>query len=331
MDADNSGSIDFEEFMAVMTSDGDSREYFDLAEEMDEGFQHRAFYEFATTYRRQMLLEKIEAGDEEATNSSTTSKDGFGRFRHFRELFSLQLGYPTDKSNTAREKESKRRKERLARKEWMQEVRRCNASAKSLGLAESRKATANSNKSNKSDRARGGSSYGQKGKGPGKAEEGNGAAQCSASQSFQPAREGLGNLNKNARISVIKEEEEEDDDDDDDDDDDNESLETFRGASRLGHKQGQIKMNVGDLHKCKLLAYTDASKVSSRKRGSAAAGHNNNVTVRTQMKPGLVQRSREIVKKIEKRRSRDGKGFSRGPRRRPIKGANNLNVKELFF
>ena len=62
MDADSSGSIDFEEFVAVMTSDSGGQEFFNLADEKDQGLQHRAFYEFAVTYRREMLLEIIEGG-----------------------------------------------------------------------------------------------------------------------------------------------------------------------------------------------------------------------------------------------------------------------------
>jgi len=60
MDADGSGAIDFEEFVAVMTSDLQGRDFFNLKDEQDQGIQHQAFYEFATTYRREMLLEIIE-------------------------------------------------------------------------------------------------------------------------------------------------------------------------------------------------------------------------------------------------------------------------------
>ncbi|GMH48318.1 hypothetical protein TrRE_jg959, partial [Triparma retinervis] len=61
MDADGSGSIDFEEFASVMTSEENGAdEIMTLEDERDVGIQHQAFYEFATTYRREMLLEEIE-------------------------------------------------------------------------------------------------------------------------------------------------------------------------------------------------------------------------------------------------------------------------------
>ena len=57
MDADNSGSIDFEEFVNVMTSStknsNDSREYFQLKDEMEARKWTLAFFLFSSTYRRQ--------------------------------------------------------------------------------------------------------------------------------------------------------------------------------------------------------------------------------------------------------------------------------------
>jgi len=60
MDADGSGSIDFEEFVAVMTSDLTGQDFYNLEDEKQEGIQHQAFFEFATTYRRKMLIEVID-------------------------------------------------------------------------------------------------------------------------------------------------------------------------------------------------------------------------------------------------------------------------------
>ncbi|GMI39996.1 hypothetical protein TeGR_g10323, partial [Tetraparma gracilis] len=156
MDADGSGAIDFEEFVAVMTSDLTGQDFFNLKDEQDQGIQHQAFYEFATTYRREMLLEIIEGrgnffeekleGDE--TNSlgshadtkegpqSPTSKGPVGvsddvrAFQQFKELFELQL--VNDKRHEASEGVRKDKLERLEHSRWLAEVRRNNKSARTL-------------------------------------------------------------------------------------------------------------------------------------------------------------------------------------------------------
>ena len=50
------------QFVAVMTSDMRGQEFFRLSDERDAASQHKAFFEFATIYRREMILENI--GDE---------------------------------------------------------------------------------------------------------------------------------------------------------------------------------------------------------------------------------------------------------------------------
>lgn len=59
MDTDGSGSIDFEEFVTVMTSDMIDQEFFQLQDEKEAEKWDLAFFSFATNFRRQKLIEQI--------------------------------------------------------------------------------------------------------------------------------------------------------------------------------------------------------------------------------------------------------------------------------
>ena len=121
MDADGSGSIDFEEFAAVMTSEEvSSDEVLSLEDEKDLGLQHQAFYEFATTYRREMLLEEIEG---EGPNDVVP-------YGSFKELFSLQLIADKLRKDEEGRIEGEKKKERM--EGWKREVERCNIGARRI-------------------------------------------------------------------------------------------------------------------------------------------------------------------------------------------------------
>ena len=55
-----------------MTSDSQKKGFFNLKDEKDQGIQHKAFFEFATTYRREMLLEIIEGTGKTLLNNSNS-------------------------------------------------------------------------------------------------------------------------------------------------------------------------------------------------------------------------------------------------------------------
>ncbi|GMH73973.1 hypothetical protein TrLO_g3935 [Triparma laevis f. longispina] len=156
MDADGSGSIDFEEFVAVMTSDSQTqgKAFFNLKDEMDQGIQHKAFFEFATTYRREMLLEIIEGkgrigdgiGDgmpespememERMRRESMLvqkeivhSKD-VRQFEQFHELFALQL--VNDSKSDIEDALKKEVELKRKKANWIKEVRRNNEGARCL-------------------------------------------------------------------------------------------------------------------------------------------------------------------------------------------------------
>uniref|UniRef100_A0A7S1XNQ2 EF-hand domain-containing protein n=1 Tax=Phaeomonas parva TaxID=124430 RepID=A0A7S1XNQ2_9STRA len=80
MDADKSGSIDFEEFLAVMTSDMRDQRVFRLKDEKEAESEHQSFMRFTYAYCRKMILDGIE-------DERDASED---RFRKFYELFSVQ-------------------------------------------------------------------------------------------------------------------------------------------------------------------------------------------------------------------------------------------------
>ena len=76
MDADHSGSIDFDEFVAVMSSDHVDHEYFQLKDEKEAQKWNLSFFLFATTYRRKKIIEAIEAPD----NTNMTDAARFAMF-----------------------------------------------------------------------------------------------------------------------------------------------------------------------------------------------------------------------------------------------------------
>lgn len=83
-DSDGSGTIDWPEFVAVMTSDTHSEAYPLLSDEMSaKDNQQQVFYEFATLYRRQMLINDIKA--------NTSANRVCEAYNIFRELFDVQL------------------------------------------------------------------------------------------------------------------------------------------------------------------------------------------------------------------------------------------------
>ncbi|GMI44429.1 hypothetical protein TrCOL_g2679 [Triparma columacea] len=119
MDADGSGSIDFEEFASVMTSEETgAEEMMSLEEERGVGIQHQAFYEFATTYRREMLLEQIEY----------ESGNDVEPYSNFEELFSLQL--VNDKAGVDESGALAVSQEKARSKLWREQVRRNNEAAR---------------------------------------------------------------------------------------------------------------------------------------------------------------------------------------------------------
>ncbi|GMH64619.1 hypothetical protein TrST_g10093 [Triparma strigata] len=151
MDADGSGSIDFEEFVAVMTSDSQKKGFFNLKDEKDQGIQHKAFFEFATTYRREMLLEIIEGtgriGRPETPPTPThdarhrrasyllppteiVHSADVTQFEQFHELFALQL--VSDNKSELKEELNKEIELKRKKQQWVKEVRRNNEGARCL-------------------------------------------------------------------------------------------------------------------------------------------------------------------------------------------------------
>jgi len=123
MDADGSGAIDFDEFLAVMTSDMRYQQAFRLAEEKEAEDRYRAFICFFYTFCRQRVTEQIEDESAPATE----------RFARFHELFSVPLasslrilpsgGPSSEPESTVRLREDRRKTARRAR-----------AAARALGI-----------------------------------------------------------------------------------------------------------------------------------------------------------------------------------------------------
>ncbi|KAJ8600023.1 hypothetical protein CTAYLR_001877 [Chrysophaeum taylorii] len=83
-DGNGTGCIDWDDFVQVMTSDARSHAYPLLSDEQKaNNSQQQVFYEFATLYRRQMLINDIKA-------KADTSQVGEA-CDIFRELFEMQL------------------------------------------------------------------------------------------------------------------------------------------------------------------------------------------------------------------------------------------------
>ena len=148
MDADGSGELDFEEFVMVMSSDQQGRGFFTtLKEEKNQGVANQAFYEFATTYRREMLLEIIEGregantltgGEYAASHAAKAarneelgiSEDNSRQFQQFKELFEIQLF--SDKASQKTHLDAKALENTEKKEERMREVNRNNVGAKKL-------------------------------------------------------------------------------------------------------------------------------------------------------------------------------------------------------
>lgn len=81
-DSDGSGTLSFDEFLTVMTSDDVGHTFFRLSDEQRADGDEKSFFQFATLYRREMLLNSITGGSKNMQRQ---------RFNMFRELFDLQL------------------------------------------------------------------------------------------------------------------------------------------------------------------------------------------------------------------------------------------------
>ncbi|KAH8056567.1 hypothetical protein JL722_7405 [Aureococcus anophagefferens] len=104
-DSDGSGTLSFDEFLTVMTSDDVGHTFFRLSDEQRADGDEKSFFQFATLYRREMLLNSITGGSKNmqrrpARRNSNLRPDSNGvhqtlrlrqRFNMFRELFDLQL------------------------------------------------------------------------------------------------------------------------------------------------------------------------------------------------------------------------------------------------
>jgi hypothetical protein len=144
---DGSGELDFEEFVVVMSSDQRGDGFFGTLAEEQKGVENQAFYEFATIYRRDMLLEMVEdregagrMGEAEFEALSKAklrlqAKTGFTdnqsrQFQHFKELFEIQLF--SDKAAKGTAIEAKAIEKAVKKEERDCEVHRNNQSAKVL-------------------------------------------------------------------------------------------------------------------------------------------------------------------------------------------------------
>ncbi|KAH8061259.1 hypothetical protein JL721_8920 [Aureococcus anophagefferens] len=103
-DSDGSGTLSFDEFLTVMTSDDVGHTFFRLSDEQRADGDEKSFFQFATLYRREMLLNSITGGSKNMqrrpARNSNLRPDSNGvhqtlrlrqRFNMFRELFDLQL------------------------------------------------------------------------------------------------------------------------------------------------------------------------------------------------------------------------------------------------
>ena len=61
-DSDGSGTLSFDEFLTVMTSDDVGHTFFRLSDEQRADGDEKSFFQFATLYRREMLLNSITGG-----------------------------------------------------------------------------------------------------------------------------------------------------------------------------------------------------------------------------------------------------------------------------
>ena len=59
VDSDGSGSIDFDEFLTVMTSDALDQHFFQLSDEIEVRTNDMQFFHFATAYRRKKLIDTL--------------------------------------------------------------------------------------------------------------------------------------------------------------------------------------------------------------------------------------------------------------------------------
>mmetsp|Transcript_463 Transcript_463/g.1671 ORF Transcript_463/g.1671 Transcript_463/m.1671 type:complete len:359 (-) Transcript_463:44-1120(-) len=94
-DSDGGGSLSFEEFVSVMLSTPASRRGPDADDDADTG-DRGPFYEFATLYRREMLLNAIDMDEDEVSVDSLEAAEevpgtGVKRCQQFRDLFDLHL------------------------------------------------------------------------------------------------------------------------------------------------------------------------------------------------------------------------------------------------
>jgi hypothetical protein len=101
-DANGGGSLSFEEFVSVMLSTPASGKVPDADADVDAAGERGPFYEFATLYRREMLLNAIDMEeDEQSIDSAAEAADaadedlpatgGAKRCQQFRNLFDLHL------------------------------------------------------------------------------------------------------------------------------------------------------------------------------------------------------------------------------------------------